>query len=217
MMAYLDSEHHLKPEDLKIDDGNESKRLEKKSLERAWDRIPVEAPMKIPFWANADSVLQQIIHQDACHKQSITPNEPPVRTPSLLSDTTMGVSPSPDGPKTASMDIHMELEPSEERLRSPYTYETPLSEPPSQLLSKLSSGVCPSDPLSSWETSRTPSGLSGKLKRRPKATAQAQRWRINKSSRGAKRSWKPAMGLRSRNIQIFYELGCNSKMINNRH
>ena len=205
MIGYTSSVHHLKPQDTKIQDADKSKRLDQALLEQYWVRRPDNATRDIPFWAKADGVVQQIIRQNGCQEASISPSPSPLQTPSLLSDNPMGTPPSADDLGTDSMNVSMEIENADHSVRQPCPQETPLMQvPPNKL-------------PTTYSAKHIQEGRSGELKgRRPTATTRAAFWPASKSSRIIKSSWKPAMGLRSRNITKFYELVCDGKGTNHR-
>lgn len=206
MMEHLNNRFELKPEDLKIRDIDGSKRLDQESLERAWTQRSEGTPMDIPFWAKGDEVVQQIIRQDTSHSRSTTPYETPLRTPSLLSESGVNSSPSADDLITASVDTSMELEPPGQEPESLDYHTSPLSKVPSR------------DPRSSHEGVHMQNGRTRKMKkRRLGATRMEIDGRINKGLQRLAKSWKPAMGLRSRRVIKFYELGSNGKLDDYRH
>ncbi|KAL8722594.1 MAG: hypothetical protein Q9225_000950 [Loekoesia sp. 1 TL-2023] len=199
LMAFLNSRHHLRPEALKIEEGEKSKRLDQEILEKCWTQESQGAPMRIPFWANADEVLQQVIRQDACQNPSISPSPSPLHTPSVLHDEPVRSSPSAEAIVTASTNTSTELE---SENQAPRATETPLSE--------LSKSVH----TDSHSEERRPQGYGDKLAMtRPKAHRGATGYRFGGNSRITKRSWRPAMGLRSRKATKFYELARDGSAI----
>lgn len=204
LMAFLNSRNRLKPEEIEIEEGDRSKRLDQEVLERYWTQNSQGRQMKIPFWANADGVVQQIIHQDACRNPSTSPSPPPLRTPSLLYNEPRNGSPSQEHvTTTATTSTSTELDSGSQILRGP---ETPLSE------------FSQSAPADSHKDERKPRSLSGNLSRTPlKAKARLAGPRPGRDSRVTKRSWKPAMGLRSCQVTKFYELAWDGSAISPGH
>ncbi|KAI4145419.1 MAG: hypothetical protein LQ341_002399 [Variospora aurantia] len=205
MMEYSSRIHHLEPEDIKIQDTDKSKRLDQELLEQCWIRRPDNPTMDIPFWAKADGVVQQIIRQNACQEAPISPSPSPLQPPSLLSDNTVSASPSANDVVPDLMKTSMEVESADHSVRLPYPHEAPLMQ--------VSSKKLPT----SYSEKHIRNGRPGELrKRRPKPISKAADWHAGKDSRIIKTSWKPALGLRSRNITKFYELGCDGKVASNR-
>ncbi|MCJ1270875.1 hypothetical protein MMC22_010772 [Lobaria immixta] len=58
LMGFLEFRRRADMNELRIEPGAESKRLAEDKLESYWD---MEEPMKLPFWAEDDEVLQQIL------------------------------------------------------------------------------------------------------------------------------------------------------------
>ncbi|KAL8651929.1 MAG: hypothetical protein Q9210_002984 [Variospora velana] len=200
MMEYSSRRHHLEPEDIKIQENDKSKRLDQDLLEQCWVRRPDNGTMDIPFWARGDGVVKQIIRQSACQEASISPSPSPLQTPSLLSDNRVSASPSADHVVTDSMNTSMEIEGADHSLRLPCPYDTSLKQ------------VFPNKLPTSDSEKRILKGGRGELRRRrPRATTEATNWHASKDSRIVKSSWKPAMGLRSRNVTKFYELRYDGK------
>ncbi|KAL8725591.1 MAG: hypothetical protein Q9166_007256 [cf. Caloplaca sp. 2 TL-2023] len=81
LMNYLNHQNILKPEELKIKEGDRSKRLDQDILERHWVQKSQERPLRVPFWANADGVVQQIIRQDSRQNRPAPPLLPCVHNP----------------------------------------------------------------------------------------------------------------------------------------
>ncbi|KAL8727618.1 MAG: hypothetical protein Q9166_005926 [cf. Caloplaca sp. 2 TL-2023] len=197
LTGILDSRHRLKPDEIKIREGDKSKRLDQGDLEQYWgqERFRQEPQMKIPFWANADGVVQKIIHQGPDRRDvSISPSpSPPLRTPSLLYNNTASGPPSFEDttmtdPTSTFADVGSDSQ-------APPDPEKPLSELPQ------------SGPADSHKGERESTGIVGKLikaRRKPKGGIVGRRPVAN--ARVTKRSWKPAMGLRSSKVTKFYEL-----------
>ncbi|MCJ1267514.1 hypothetical protein MMC22_007399 [Lobaria immixta] len=81
LMEFLEFRHRAKINKLRIEQGAKSKRLADDMLESYWDGDTEEISMKLPFWAEQDEVLQQIIRtktaSDATHSENFdqfTPN-----------------------------------------------------------------------------------------------------------------------------------------------
>ncbi|KAL9013850.1 MAG: hypothetical protein Q9173_001479 [Seirophora scorigena] len=200
MMEYTSNVHHLEPEDVKIQDTDKSKRLDQELLEQYWIRRPDNPKLDIPFWAKADGVVQQIIRQSGRQEASISPSPSPLQTPSLLSDYPVSASPSADDVVTDSTNTSIEIEGANYIIRLPCPHEAPLTH--------VSQDEFPTGDSKKHILKGRPRELR---KRRPRATTKAAVWHASKDSRIIKSSWKPAMGLRSRNVTEFYELGCDGK------
>ncbi|KAL8773768.1 MAG: hypothetical protein Q9209_001536 [Squamulea sp. 1 TL-2023] len=200
MMEYISTIHHLNTEDIKIQDTDKSKRLEQEHWEQHMARKPDEATVDLPFWAKADGVTLQIMRQSGFQEASISPSPSPTQVPSLLSDDPASSSPSADNAATDSMDTTIEIEAADRLISLPCSHEIPLTK------------VCQSELPTIRAEKHIPKGRPGDFrKRRPSATTKAGKWCVSKDSRITKSFWKPAMGLRSRNIATFYRLGCDGK------
>lgn len=192
MIEYLGNRHYIDSEKVTIKKTDKSRRLDQELLERRWIRRPLDVPINdIPPWFKADGVVQQMIRQSAHQDTSISFSPSPGRTPSLLYDHPVSSSPSSDEAVTASMDTSVEIANADHNVVTPCFQE----EPPLDILAR-DSNEC-----------GLQARADGLRKRRPKATTKTVYRRTGKGSRIAKVSWKPAMGLRSRNISRFYELG----------
>lgn len=200
MMGYISTIHHLNPEDIKIQDTDKSKRLDQEHWEQHMARKPDEATVDLPFWAKADGVTLQIIRQSGFQEASISPSPSPTQVPSLLPDDPASSSPSADDAATDSTNTSMKSEAADHIIRLPCWHETPLTK------------VCQSELPTTRAEKHSPKGRPGEFrKRRPGATTKAAKWCASKDSRITKPSWKPAMGLRSRNVSTFYKLGSAGK------
>lgn len=188
------SRHLLRPEELKIEDGDKSRRLNQETLEKYWTQKSQGIPIDIPFWAKADEVVQKIIHQDAHRTASVSHASPTVHTPSLLYDeSAKGSSPS-ENIKDISINVSAEVKSGSQEHHIIYNSETPFSE---------GYGV----PTVGFSKERGQVGQAGKRTSRcPKAPAKPPGWDTGRGSRVTKVSWKPAMGLRCRKITRFYRL-----------
>ncbi|KAL9594241.1 MAG: hypothetical protein Q9219_007143 [cf. Caloplaca sp. 3 TL-2023] len=197
MMEYLNSRHCLRPEELKVQAGERSKRLDQKSLERYWIQRPEETTIEIPFWAKADGVVRQILRQQADQDAPISPSPTPPRTPSLLYDDPMSNSPSAENTLTTSMDTSMELESTDHVLNDFYHR-----------------GATQFEDTQSDHSTNHEKRMLGDRKdkpnaKRPRAIMKGAGPRASKGARITKAYWKPAMGVRSRKVSKFYELGCD--------
>ncbi|KAL8894998.1 MAG: hypothetical protein Q9192_003911 [Flavoplaca navasiana] len=200
MMEYISNKHHLDPEDIKIQDTDKSKRLDQKhwDLYMGWE--PDDATVVLPFWARAEGVTLQIMRQSGLQEASISPGPSPPQAPSLLPNNPTSSSPSADDVMTDSMDTSVEVGATECLIRLPGSHETPLAEVRQNEL----------PPTGAEEHIRK--DRQGEVrKRRPKAMTKPTDWRSRKDSRITKSSWRPAMGLRSRNVTTFYTLSCDGK------
>lgn len=143
------------------------------------------------FLGECRQVLQQIIRQDACQNASISSSSSPLHPPSLLHDEPVSSSPSAEAIITASTSMSTEFESGNQALRA---HETPFSE------------LSQSGHVNSHSEERRPRGQVNRLfKPRPKATKGVAGWRAGRNSRITKRSWRSAMGLRSRKLTEFNE------------
>ncbi|KAL8731003.1 MAG: hypothetical protein Q9166_003654 [cf. Caloplaca sp. 2 TL-2023] len=200
MMEYISNRHHLDPEDIKIQDIDKSKRLDQEHWEQYMAWKPDDATVDLPFWAKADGVTLQIMRQSGLQEAFISPSPSPHQIPNLLHDNSGSGSPSADDPVTDSTNTSMEVDVMESIDRLPYSQEMPLTQ------------VSQSELPNTYIVKHTPKGRRGEVrKRRPGATTKGADWRSSKHSRIIKSSWKPAMGLRSRNVATFYKLGCDGK------
>ncbi|KAL8790344.1 MAG: hypothetical protein Q9213_000696 [Squamulea squamosa] len=191
LMTHLNHHNVLKPEELKIGEGIKSHRLDQETLERYWIQNSQEAPLKIPFWANADHVVQQIIHQDARPEIPISPS-PTVRTPSLLFEAHVSGSSSLEDITMSSTNTSVESEPKEQAFGND---EDPLLE----------------TFQSRYTNSRTKRNRSNNKPEKPSkphpiASTTVSGWGMDRSSRITKRALRPATGLRSRKITKFCQL-----------
>ncbi|KAL8951630.1 MAG: hypothetical protein Q9222_002410 [Ikaeria aurantiellina] len=64
-MAFSHYQNLLKPEELIVKDGDQSKRLDQATLEKWWMMDMDGAPAGLPFWAPLDRVVQYMVRQDA--------------------------------------------------------------------------------------------------------------------------------------------------------
>jgi hypothetical protein len=63
LFRYLDARNRTKIEELKIEEGDSSRRLPDRTLERYWDMNSQETPSRLPPWAKTDKTLQRIIEK----------------------------------------------------------------------------------------------------------------------------------------------------------
>ncbi|KAL8774144.1 MAG: hypothetical protein Q9209_001252 [Squamulea sp. 1 TL-2023] len=196
IMGYLDCLHHPKVEEVKIEVGDRSKRLDQNLLEQRWVRDPTDVPMDIPFWAKADKVVQQIIRQDTHRNTSVSPSLPssPPRTPSLIHYEHSSGSPSVEDIMTTQMDICTEYKSRDQPL--PVVYD------PKTVPSESIQGL----PRRSYCQKRKAIARVGKPSRRCSKAIKRARWAAGRDSRVAKETSRPAMGLRSHKLTRFYEL-----------
>ena len=200
MMEYISNRHHLDPEDIKIQDTDKSKRLDQKHWELYMGWKPDDVTAALPFWARAEGVTLQIMHQSGLQEASISPGPSPPQAPSLLPNNPTSSSPSADDVVTDSVDPSVEVEATKCLIRLPDSHETPLANVRQYELS----------PTGAEEHIRR--DRQGEVrKRRPKAMTKLTDWRSRKDSRITKSYWKPAMGLRSRNVTTFDKLSCDGK------
>ncbi|KAL8917468.1 MAG: hypothetical protein Q9172_005835 [Xanthocarpia lactea] len=203
MMTFLSSQNHVDPEKIKLEEGDKSKRLEQEVLEHYWGRRSPGPQMKLPFWANADGVVQRIIHQDEYRNASTSLSPSPRLTASLLYNEPASGSPSLEGSTTTLSTRSSTGSRSENQAFRP---ETPLSE------------LSQSRPADHHKDERRPIGQSGKLvKPDPKKKAGVAARRSSRNSRVTKTSWRPAMRLRSSQVTKFYELAWNGSAIFSGH
>ena len=200
MMEYISNRHYLEPEDIKIQETDSSKRLDQEHWEQYMARKPDEATLDLPFWARADGVTLQIMRQSGLQGASISPSPSPRQLPSLLPDDSPTGSPSADDPVTDSANTSMEVD---------------VTEPIDCLQETLWSQVSQTELPNTSVAKHISKGCRGEVrKRRAGATTKGADWRSSRHSRVTKSSWKPAMGLRSRNVATFYKLGCDGQMAN---
>ncbi|KAI4273967.1 MAG: hypothetical protein LQ337_004266 [Flavoplaca oasis] len=200
MMEYISNKHHLDPEDIKIQDTDKSKRLDQKHWDLYMGWKPDDATVALPFWARAEGVTLQIMRQSGLQEASTSPGPSPPQAPSLLPNNPTSNSPSADDVITDSMDTSVEVEATDGLIRLPDSHEIPLT--------KVRQNELP--PTGAEEHIRK--GRQGEVrKRRPKAMTKLTDWRSKKNLRITKSSWRPAMGLRSRNVTTFYKLSCDGK------
>ena len=184
-MQILGDQHCLRPEELRIHGDDESKRLSQDALEQHWVRWSEGATTNIPVWAKEDTVLQQIISQDAC--QSV----PLSLAPSLMHGEFASSTSSSASVLKGQSDMSTKLLPTDRAPHPLSDRETPASQACSYAL------------LHGRRMSRLfPSELNKVYKHRSKIITTR-----SKAPRVAKASWKPSMGLRSRKMSTFYELG----------
>ncbi|KAI4284779.1 MAG: hypothetical protein L6R38_001179 [Xanthoria sp. 2 TBL-2021] len=200
MMEYISARHHLDPEDIKIQDTDRSKRLDQEQWEQYMARKPDDATVDLPFWARADCVVLQIMRQSGLQGTSISPSPSPRQVPGLLPDDSASGSPLAGDAVTDSTNTSMEVDIVEPTVHLPHSQEPPLSQ------------VSQSELSNTFVAKHTPKGRRGEVRKiRPRVTAKDAKGRTSRESRITKSSWKPAMGLRSRNVATFYKLGCDGK------
>lgn len=203
-MEYISNRHYLEPEDIKIQETDSSKPLDQEHWEQYMAKKPDEGTLDLPFWARADGVTLQIMRQSGSQGASISPSPSPRQLPSLLLENSRTRSPSADDPVTDSTNTSMEVDVTEPIDRLRYSQEKPWSQ------------VSQSELPNTRVAKHIPKGRRGEVrKRRAGTTTKGADWRSSRHSRVTKSSWKPAMGLRSRNIATFYKLGYDGQMANN--
>ena len=203
MMEYISNRHYLEPDDIKIQETDRSKRLDQEHWEQYMARKSDEATVDLPFWARADGVTLQIMRQSGLQRASISLSPSPRQVPSLPPDDSPTASPLADDPVTDSTNTSMEVDVVDSIDRLRYSQETSWS----QVSQREIPNTC--------VAKHTSKGRRGEVrKRRAGATTKGADWRSSRHSRVTKSSWKPAMGLRSRNVTTFYKLGCDGQMAN---
>lgn len=185
LMTFLNNQHPVRLDQVKIEEGQKSRRLDQEMLEKSWTRnISQQAPMRVPFWANADPVVQSILRQDICWNASPSPSQPPSSIPILLHGEPATISPT-----TARTSMSTRAE---SQSHAPY------------LAAAIPSDSPPSDAADVNRDKRKSKGNAGRrTTTNPKAPKEVAGRRLKRDSRIAKRSWRPAMGLRSRTSQNF--------------
>ena len=104
LMEFLEFRRRADMNELRIEQGAESKRLAEDKLESYWDME--EEPMKLPFWAEDDEVLQQILRTKPASNEThsdisdqFTPNSISTEDKEPFKDTataSTSVHPSPE-------------------------------------------------------------------------------------------------------------------------
>ncbi|KAL8830861.1 MAG: hypothetical protein Q9170_005544 [Blastenia crenularia] len=203
MIEYLGNRHYIDSEKVEIQETDRSRRLDGELLEQHWMRRPLDVPIRdVAPWFKTDVVVQQMMRQNACQDTPISPSLSPMRVPSLSYDDYPSGSPSAEEAVTDSIDTTMEIEAMDHNLRVP----VPVLYPQVELLSQP-------DFQASSTKQPISQGRAEKLRqRRSGAPTKTEDWRANRGSGISKLSWKPAMGLRSRKVSKFYELGYNSEV-----
>ena len=202
MMRYLNIVHNLRLEELKIADGDRSKRLGQEILEQHWTQRPEGATVDMPFWAKADGVVKEIIIQELIRERndrlaSMSPSISPPYTPSSLYDNPVNGSPSVKDITTTSTDTSMGLEPTDRALHNLCHHGTT---PPS--------GDAQSDLQTSYGEELMTKSCEGNLKERhSKTTTKPARWRPSKDAKITKASGKFARGSRDSKV-LQAELRC---------
>lgn len=204
-MDYLARRRVVRIEDLEIEEGARSRRLDQDTLEEVWAMASQQDLRDIPFWAKADPVVRQLLDSRSpspapkfriSGNRPLTPISPPFGNIDMNEQGTRTTI-SCNSPRS-TYEHHNGQTPSSNS--SPPSCQVSFQAEPEQLSAtspSLNSKTKPKTKHSSpnGETSRM-------LARIAKATARIQ-----------KRSHKPSSSTRSHNITYFYELGLSGSVI----
>ena len=143
LLGLLEHQHRLRPEEMRIEQGDRSKRLDEEVLERYWTMDSQKCPPQIPIWAKEDKIVQGIgFSKPSCSTISPSPdphqfsssasaelegNETPVnigtRAPSSLTtapdlgrEGQRKPKPKRHGGRTIIMSRHQRTEPAKKRV-----------------------------------------------------------------------------------------------------
>ncbi|KAL9008742.1 MAG: hypothetical protein Q9173_006162 [Seirophora scorigena] len=198
-MAFSRSQNRLNPEELNIKEGDKSNRLDQKTLEKYWTMDSPETPRRIPFWASAEGVVQYNLRQDTRQIPPTSPSPSLSQTPGLLYD-------EPTGSPLSTEDITMTSTStsSDSNPGNPALYARQIPSLESSILAPANSHRRKVGPKAQARQRRKPH-----LKTTLRVTSRPQ----SSSSGIAKARWRPAMGLRSRTVTVFYQLSLDGKTI----
>ena len=198
-MAFSRFQNRLNPEELNIKEGDKSNRLDQEILEKYWTMDSPETPTRIPFWASAEGVVQYILRQDTRQIPPTSPSPSLSQTPGLLYDEPTGSPLSAEDNTMTSTSTSSDSNPGHSAL---YAREVPSLE--SSILA----------PANNYRRRLGPKA-QGRQRRKPHPKATLRVTSRPQSSRSGitKARWRPAMGLRSRTVTVFYQLALDGKTI----
>ncbi|KAL8975224.1 MAG: hypothetical protein Q9197_000527 [Variospora fuerteventurae] len=189
-MAFSRFQNRLNPEELNIKEGDKSNRLDQKTLEKYWTMDSPETPRKIPFWASAEG-------QDTRRIAPTSPSPSLSQTPGLLydepTDSPLSAEDTTETSTTTSSDSntgHSAL----------YARGIPSLE--SSILAPANNHHRKLGPQAQARQRR---------KRHPRTTLRVTSRPQSSISGITKARWRPAMGLRSRTVNVFYQLAPDGK------
>ncbi len=196
LMDYLACQKRIRIEDLEINQGDGSRRLDQDMLEKAWVLDSQQDLRDVPFWAKADPVVRQILDSRS-PSPPVQLRHPTNRLPSPISPQSSDLKMAENG--TTMTVACNSLTSTEENyhVRKPSSTSSPRNHHPSfQEKPQQDSKAKYNSKPQSKRNSRTKS-IPSSGKKKVNTTAKIQK-NIQK---------KPAMRTRSRNINCFYELG----------
>ena len=196
-MDYLQRHKGIRIEDLKIDQGDMSRRLDQPTLEKRWALESQRDMDNVPFWAKADPAVRHAFLDSRSPSQPVHFGHPPYRPPS---------PPSP-APRELTM--------AENGTTMTIAGNIPTSADDTHVAEALSN----QSPQNHLPRVRTKPQQHPKAKNtRSKANSEIKAPRRNKRVSTAAKVQKcstrtPAMGTRSRNTGYLYELDLGGVMI----
>ncbi|KAL9626029.1 MAG: hypothetical protein Q9204_007640 [Flavoplaca sp. TL-2023a] len=198
-IAFSRFQNRLNPEELNIKEDDKSNRLDQETLEKYWTRDSPKTPRKIPFWASAEGVVQYNFHQDTRPIPPTSPSPSLSQTPGLLYDEPTGSPLSAEDITMTSTSTSSDSDPGHS---ARYAREIP----------SLESSI-----LAPANSHRRNLGRKAQVRQRrkphPKTTLRVTSRPQSSSSGITKARWGPAMGLRSRTVNVFYQLALDGKTI----
>lgn len=205
LIEFLGDQNHLPIEELRIEQGDTSRRLADETLEIFWDRKSQEQSLELPMWTKGDEILQHVIGA-SCQYRAARLHTANLRTPSSLSAESGGDVISSYNTLTALPSLGSD---------PGRSIQPPLPDHKSQEIEieRKSMPELPSKRLrrstrsSTYHRSQRNLRTSEASKPRQTRTLHARERRLRRTTRIQKGTSQSAMPTRSRDISEFYELG----------
>ncbi|KAL9017896.1 MAG: hypothetical protein Q9185_004757, partial [Variospora sp. 1 TL-2023] len=191
-MAFSRFQNRLNPGKLNFKEGDKSNRLDQEALEKYWTMDSPETPGKIPFWASAEG-------QDTRRIAPTSPSPSLSQTPGLLYDEpTDSPFSAEDTTKTSTTTS------SDSNTGHSALYARGIPSLESSILASANNHHRKLGPQAQARQRR---------KRHPRTTLRVTSRPQSSISGITKARWRPAMGLRSRTVNVFYQLAPDGKTI----
>ncbi len=195
LMDYLARRRVVRIDDLEIEEGARSRRLDQDTLEKVWAMASQQDFRDIPFWAKADPVVRQLLDSRS-----------PSPTPKLLISGNRPLTPT--SPPFGDIDMDEQGTRTTISCNSPRsTYEHRNGQTPS------SNSSAPSCQVPIQAEPKKLSATSQSVNPKTKSKTKHSSPEASSTTRIQKRSRKPASSTRSHNITYFYELGPSGSVI----
>lgn len=192
----------IRIDDLHIEEGDYSRRLDQDMLEKVWARSSQDHRFQIPFWAHADPVVKQLVTLTS-HSRSLSPSPFPSPSPSPRLQSTIDQTSDTTAPGTNASVPSRSLHEQRRQLLSHSPEDTSLGHQEAIQAQPAQ----PSD-IGSKAISRCKikSETKGKPPRRRGAAPTSERRGVS-SGRVEKLSGRPSSSTRSQKVSCLYELG----------